>query len=69
MTISIFPDRMSPEETANALGVTAGTLSVWRCTKRYPLPYVKIGHKVFYRGRDVKTFIESRIKYNKDINN
>lgn len=64
MFISIFPDRMTPEETAKALGITTGTLSVWRCTKRYPLPYVKIGYKVFYRGRDVEAFIESRIQCN-----
>ena len=28
---------------AEILGITAGTLSVWRCTRRYALPYLKIG--------------------------
>jgi hypothetical protein len=61
MSLPIFTDRLTPRQTAEILGVTPGTLSVWRATKRYPLPYVKIGYKVFYRGEDVKAFIESRI--------
>lgn len=66
MAITIFPDRMTPEETAHVLGVTSGTLSVWRSTKRYSLPYIKIGHKVFYRGRDIESFIESRVHCKED---
>lgn len=60
MALPIFHDRMSENETASALGVQPGTLAVWRCTKRYPLPYVKVGKKVFYRGQDIADFIASR---------
>jgi len=56
----IFPDRLTTKETANILGVTPETLSVWRCTKRYPLPYIKMGRLVYYRGSDIKKFIEDR---------
>jgi hypothetical protein len=56
----IFFNRLSPAETANILGVTKGTLAVWRCTKRYYLPFVRIGRKVFYRAEDVSAFVESR---------
>ncbi len=51
---------LSPEETAEMLGVTPGTLMVWRSTGRYHLPFVKCGRKVRYRMADVLAFIESR---------
>lgn len=31
---------LTPEEVANILGVSVNTLNVWRCTKRYNLPYI-----------------------------
>lgn len=51
---------LTPAEVAVALGVSSKTLAVWRCTRRYPLPYVKIGAKVMYQVFDVNQFIESR---------
>jgi len=53
-------NRLTSTEVADILGVTEGTLAVWRCTKRYCLPFVRIGRKIFYRSEDVKTFVESR---------
>lgn len=53
---------LSPEETASILGVTTGTLSVWRSNKRYSLPYVKSGSRVMYRSEDIQAFIASRLK-------
>jgi len=61
MKLPVFPDRYNAKEAADILGIREETLAVWRCTKRYPLPYVKIGRKVFYRGGDLKRFIESRV--------
>lgn len=51
---------LSTEQAAQTLGVTPGTLMVWRCTKRYPLPFVRIGRKIRYRQDDIVKFIESR---------
>ncbi len=51
---------ISPAVAAQRLGVTVGTLSVWRATKRYALRYVKIGSKVAYPAAAVQEFIESR---------
>ncbi len=62
MSLRIFDDRMTPDEVAEELEVTIGTLAVWRSTKRYPLPWVKIGRRVFYRRRDVEAFIASCIR-------
>ncbi len=42
------------------LGVSKGTLEVWACTKRYPLPYVKVGRLVKYRLSDLQAFVASR---------
>ena len=41
--------KLTTPEAAAYLGVKPTTLEVWRSTKRYPLPYIKIGTKVFYR--------------------
>jgi len=59
----IFPTNlMTPEQVAEYLGVSAETLNVWRCTKRYNLPYVKAGRLVRYRSEDVQAFVASRIQ-------
>jgi predicted site-specific integrase-resolvase len=57
MTVS---ELLSPKHTAELLGVTTGTLAVWRCKRRYQLRFVKIGSKVRYRSEDIQRFIEAR---------
>jgi hypothetical protein len=63
MALALAP-RPSPlvdeKQAAEILGITAGTLSVWRCVRRYPLPYTKIGRSVRYSIEDLERFIESR---------
>lgn len=51
---------LTPHEAAAMLGITPGTLTVWRCTRRYNLPYIKVGRCVRYKRSDVLAFIESR---------
>lgn len=53
---------LTPAQTAELLGIKEQTLTVWRCTKRYPLAYVKVGRSVMYREADVRHFIESRLQ-------
>tara|TARA_R110002072_G_scaffold302338_1_gene484780 strand:+ start:3408 stop:3599 length:192 start_codon:yes stop_codon:yes gene_type:complete len=53
---------LTKEEVSGILGVTVGTLAVWRATKRYNLPYVKSGRLIRYRAEDVQAFITSRIQ-------
>lgn len=52
---------LSPTEVADLLGVTTQTLAVWRCERRYVLPYVKVGSYVRYRPTDVDQFIAARL--------
>lgn len=52
---------LTPAEASAILGVTVDTLSVWRCTHRYPaLKYVKVGRAVRYRLESVEAFISER---------
>ncbi len=55
------PDLLTREQAAEYLGVSKNTLEVWATTKRYPLPYTKIGRCVRYRRRDLDRFIEDRM--------
>jgi excisionase family DNA binding protein len=50
--------RYRTPEAADYLGITYHTLAVWKCTKRYALPYVKVGRLVKYRRSDLEAFIE-----------
>jgi excisionase family DNA binding protein len=53
---------MSADEAAKFLSVSPGTLAVWRSTKRYFLPFVKMGHLVRYRQSDLSEFILGRVR-------
>ncbi len=61
MPIEDKGDRLlTTREVAELLDVSPQTLEVWRCTKRYPLTYVKIGRNVRYPSSAIQTFIASR---------
>jgi excisionase family DNA binding protein len=51
---------ITPATAAEILGVTRGTLQVWRSTGRYNLPYIKIGGKVMYKRTAVMAFIDAQ---------
>lgn len=53
-------DLVSREDAAAYLGVSPKTLATWATTRRYLLPYVKVGRVVRYRLADLDRFIESR---------
>ena len=53
---------ISPEITGKFLSITPRTLSIWRCTGRYNLPYFKAGRMVRYRIPDVIEFKARRIR-------
>ncbi len=60
MVATTLPKLLTPGETAAAIGVCTTTLSIWRCTKRYDLPYVKVGRLIRYEEKDVADFLERR---------
>ena len=60
-TTLVSPNRLLPNREAAAyLGVAPNTLDVWRCAKRYAIPYVKVGRKVMYRVAELDAWLESR---------
>ena len=57
-------DLIDQNQAAQLLHVTPGTLSVWRSTGRYSIPFVKVGRSVRYRIADLYLWIESRTQAN-----
>lgn len=51
---------LTTQQAANLLNITPHALQVWRTTKRYPLPYVKVGSCVRYKESDLESFIAKR---------
>lgn len=51
---------LTPQQVAERLGVTVGTLAVWRCNGTTQIPYVKIGRSVRYRERDIQAFLDGQ---------
>lgn len=62
--MSITSPMLDEAQAAKHLGVVPGTLSVWRSTGRYQLPYLKIGRKVRYRLSDLDAWLETRTRKN-----
>jgi len=54
------PVQVDDKQAAVALGIKASTLSVWRSTGRYNLPYMKVGRLVRYRLSDLAEFLSRR---------
>ncbi len=50
-------DLLNNNQAAQYIGVTPGTLEVWRCAKRYNIAYLKIGRLVKYRKADLDNFL------------
>lgn len=48
------------KKAADYLGIKPHTLAVWACTKRHPLPYIKVGRLVKYRKADLDAFLLGR---------
>ncbi len=55
-------DLLTELQVAQILNLKPGTLSVWRCTRRVDLPFVKLGRAVRYRRADVEAFIASGVQ-------
>lgn len=54
----------TPTEAAEYLDVAERTLSVWRCTGRYNIQFLKVGRKVRYRKSALDGFLDRRIQGN-----
>ena len=50
---------LSTPEAAELLGISPGTMIVWRSNQRVNLPYIKLSRSVKYRLEDLDAFISS----------
>ena len=48
-------------QAAAFLDLAPGTMSVWRCTGRESIPYLKVGRNVRYRLGDLRRWLNERI--------
>ncbi len=55
---------LDEKQAAVILTVKPETLSVWRSTGRYKIPFVKVGRRVRYRHSDLLAWLESRTRAN-----
>lgn len=51
-------ENMTETELARYLGLSPGTLRVWRSTKKVEIPYFKIGKAVRYNKAEVDAFLD-----------
>ena len=54
------PVNLSPNQTGEVLDTSINTLSVWRTTGRYNLPYTKVSRRVAYPINGVAEFLLRR---------
>lgn len=57
-------DLLDENQAASILKVKPGTLSVWRSTGRYSIPFIKVGRSVRYRMGDLNAWLEGRTQTN-----
>jgi excisionase family DNA binding protein len=55
-----FEKLLTEKEVAEILSICPHTLNVWRCAKRYPLQFIRVGRHIRYRASDVEAFLRSR---------
>lgn len=60
--IVVETDLINEKTAAAILGVSPGTLSVWRSTGRYRIPFIKVGRLVRYRPSVLHAWLESRTR-------
>lgn len=61
-TPSALPELLTTDQAADLLQVKPASLVTWRCTKAVRVPFVKIGHAVRYRRRDLEAFLSNNLR-------
>jgi excisionase family DNA binding protein len=61
-SIESSAELLDDKAAAALLDVSPGTLSVWRSTGRYKLPFLKIGRKVRYRRSALEAWMQARTR-------
>ena len=56
----LYNNHIKFQQAVYILGINKETLNVWRCTKRYDVPYIKVGSCVMYRKSDLDKWLDLR---------
>ena len=51
------PQLRTTKQAAAELGMSPGTLAVWRCRKKQSLAYVRVGRAIRYSSQEIQRFI------------
>jgi len=57
---SLSSELLDRNQAAAFLGLRPQTLAVWATTKRYALPFIRVGSRVRYRRADLERFLDQR---------
>lgn len=57
---------LSHAQAAAFLSISPSTLSIWRCTGRYAIPYLKIGRSIRYSKADLALWLEAQRRTSTD---
>ena len=60
MPVTIYPKFLTAEEAATYIGIREQTLAVWRSTKRYQIPFTRVGRLIRYRPEHLDAWLASR---------
>ena len=50
------------KEAAEYLGIKENTLTIWRNSRKYDIPYIQVGRKIKYKKSDLDKFLNENIK-------
>lgn len=59
MSVAVSCPTLGTKDAAEFLGLKEQTLHAWRCNRRYPLPFIRVGRRIRYRISDLERFLES----------
>jgi excisionase family DNA binding protein len=62
------PKLLTTDEAAELVGAKPQTLSIWRCTKRHNIPFVRVGRLIRYREQDVLDWLDRNTIHSEEAN-
>lgn len=55
---------LTQKEVSKILNIQVATLNQWRCSKKYNMPYIKLGRVILYPSVEFYIWLESFSQHN-----